>query len=161
MKLTQADKCDSQCDCVTRPTMSLIWRLWTMSSTGSERTAVFVCAVFTHLSDLSVAARRTTRTAVWIRGTSSQDAIVLRRNVAIETLRHPSENTGPALSHLHCSCTAIDLTIFNLCGHVKTRQIKGLLALTFTNSKMIGMAQPTPGRRMDQTFRRLLLGGSG
>ena len=37
---------------------------------------------------------RTTRTAVWIRKTSSHDAIVLRRNIAIETLRHPSENTG-------------------------------------------------------------------
>jgi len=106
---------------------------------------------------------RTTRTAVWIRGTSSQDAIVLRRNVAIETLRHPSENTGPALSHLHCPCTAIDLTNLTCVvtsRHIKTHQIKGLLALTFTNSKMIGMAQPT-GRRMDQTFRRLLLGGSG
>lgn len=46
-----------------------------------------------HLELVDNVFHRTTRTAVWIRGTSSHDAVVLRRNIAIETLRHPNENT--------------------------------------------------------------------
>ena len=78
---------------------------------------------------------RTTRTAVWIRPlvarfqwslgllfqpqfatgkTSSHDAIVLRRNIAIETLRHPSENTGQVSFPLFC----IELEFVKRCSNM-------------------------------------------
>lgn len=46
-----------------------------------------------HLELVDNVFHRTTRTAVWIRGTTAHDAVVLRRNIAVETLRHPNENT--------------------------------------------------------------------
>eukprot|EP00439_Symbiodinium_sp_Y106_P000772 s3580_g1.t1 len=37
---------------------------------------------------------RTYRSAVWLRDTCKHDSIVLRRNIGIETLRHPEESTA-------------------------------------------------------------------
>ncbi|CAJ1365278.1 unnamed protein product [Effrenium voratum] len=36
---------------------------------------------------------RTFRTAIWIRDTSADDVVIIRKNIAIETLRHSRENT--------------------------------------------------------------------